>query len=365
MMAVFMPTLRAPIAAAPVIPDHCIFHEPYRAGTQVSHKTVDTKLKSLSVSSQFRSFVRPPRMLAGFLAAGILICACKPATTQMRSPKEYTDDLGRSVEIVVPVSRMVSLAPNLTEIAFAAGAGTRLVGVTTADNYPQDVDTIPRFNAVPIDFEMIRTLEPDVVLATDQVNSPKDATMFESLGIPVYFLSFSSLDDIFDAVVTVGSLTGTKRRASDHSTTLRQAVIDLRDRVRAVEQRPRVMFLIGEDKLFGFGKGSYVHEIIDAAGGVSVTADEPLSAPVFSDEYVLETKPDVIVGSFSPEVDAKRLLELHPAWRTVPAIQSGRVYAINPDIVLRPGPRVVEGAYRMALMLHPDLFGDSPVTSSR
>ncbi len=304
-------------------------------------------------------------VFAAFLASSVLLGACKPAPTNTRSATQYTDDLGRSVEIVVPVDRMVSLAPNLTEIAFAAGAGDRLFGVTSADNYPPEVDTIPKFNAVPIDFEAIRTLEPDVVLATDQVNSPKDATMFESLGTPVYFLTFSSLDDIFDAVVTVGSLAGTKRRASDHSTTLRQAVMDLRDRTRAIESRPKVLFLIGEDTLFGFGQGSYVHEIIDAAGGISVSAAEPLAAPVFSDEYVIEQQPEVIVGSFSPDVDADRLLELHPAWRTVPAIQNGRVYAINPDVVLRPGPRVVEGAYRMALLLHPELFGNSPVTSSR
>ncbi len=269
---------------------------------------------------------------------------------------DVTDDLGRTVSVSIPVERIVTMAPNLTEITFAAGAGDRLVGVTTADDYPPEVDSLPKFSALGVDFEAVLALEPDVVLATDQVNTPRDADMFDSLDIPVLYLSFASLDDIFDGIRTVGRLAGTTDRAAEHATTLGEAVNDLRQRTAAAGERPDVLFLISGEKLFGFGEGSYVHTMIDVAGGNSVSADMDVSAPVFSEEYVIEQAPDVIIGSFPAGTTAADLLAQHPAWSSVPAIRENRVYTIDPDVVLRPGPRVVEGAYRMALLLHPSLF---------
>ena len=269
---------------------------------------------------------------------------------------EVTDDVGRTVSVRIPVERIVTMAPNLTEITYAAGAGDLLVGVTTADNYPPEVDSLPKFSAVGVDFEAVLSLKPDVVLATDQVNSPRDADMFDSLDIPILYMSFSSLDDIFDGIGSVGQLAGTAQRAQDHAATLRDAVKELRDRTSTATERPDVLFLISSDRLFGFGADSYVHTMIDAAGGQSVSADMEVSAPVFSEEYVIEKAPDVIIGSFPAGTTAEDLLRQHPAWSAVPAIRDGKVYTIDPDIVLRPGPRVVEGTYRMALLLHPALF---------
>ena len=117
-----------------------------------------------------------------------------------------------------------------------------------------------------------------------------------------------------------------------------------------------MLFLISKERLFGFGSGSYVHTMIHAAGGNSISADMDVSAPVFSEEYVIEKAPDVIIGAFPEGTTARDLLAQYPAWSSVPAVRENRVYTIDPDIVLRPGPRVVEGAYRMALLVHPSLF---------
>ncbi|NNE36344.1 MAG: ABC transporter substrate-binding protein [Rhodothermales bacterium] len=294
-------------------------------------------------------------LLAALTGLMIVNAGCNKNSTA-RKTVDLTDDLGRTVSINAPVQRIVTMAPNLTEITFAAGAGDKLVGVTTADDYPPEVDSIPRFSAVGVDFEALVTMKPDLVLATDQVNSPKDADMFASLDIPVLYLSFAGMDDIFDAIKTVGEVAGTGSRAADHAGTLREAVVDLGRQTSALTPRPRVLFLISSDRLFGFGKDSYVHEIIRTAGGESISAEMDVTAPVFSEEYVIEQAPDVIIGAFQDGTDADDLLKKYPAWSTVPAIQSGRVYSIDPDIVLRPGPRVVEGAFRMALLLHPDLL---------
>ena len=123
------------------------------------------------------------------------------------------------------------------------------------------------------------------------------------------------------------------------------------DIARSVENapyRPSVVFLIGSDQLFSFGAGSYIHEIIDIAGGVSLTAEIDSPAPILSEEYVLTSQPDVIAGTFS---DAASLEENHPAFESIPAVKNDRICRIPSSLILRPGPRLTEGAATLAKCL--------------
>ena len=270
------------------------------------------------------------------------------------SPDPVVDALDREVAVTPPAERVVSLAPNLTEVAFAAGAGDRLVGVTTADDYPPAVDTLEQISALPIDFEAVTALDPDLVLATDQVNAPRDAETLTGVDIPTYFFSFETLDDIWDGIRTAGELLDTPDEAQATADSLEAAMESLQAQTADIEERPRVLFLVGDDTLYAFGASSYIHTLIEAAGGRSITDDIETEAPTLSEEYVLSEAPDVIIGSFGEEYDPDRLLELHPSWDEVPAIKNDRVYSLDPDIVNRPGPRVVEGAHQMAQFLHPN-----------
>ena len=297
---------------------------------------------------------------------GVLaLSGCRPDSDTPNRPSTVTDALSRTVPLDRPVNRVVTLAPNLTEIVFAAGAGDKLVGVTTADDYPPAVDSLARFSALPIDFEAIAALNPDLVLATDQVNSARDADTFDELGMPLYFFSFTTVDDILSAIRTTGELLGSPEAAGAASDSLDAALDALRTRTQSVADRPRVLFLIGDDTLYAFGQNSYVHTLIEIAGGQSITDSMATKAPTLSEEFVLTQKPDVIIGAFGSDYDPDRLLELHPTWDIVPAIQNDRVYSLNPDIVVRPGPRIVKGARRMARMLHPELFADSLQAATR
>ena len=297
---------------------------------------------------------------------GVLaLSGCRPDSDTPNRPSTVTDALSRTVPLDRPVNRVVTLAPNLTEIVFAAGAGDKLVGVTTADDYPPAVDSLARFSALPIDFEAIAALNPDLVLATDQINSARDADTFDELGMPLYFFSFTTVDDILSAIRTTGELLGSPEAAGAASDSLDAALDALRTRTQSVADRPRVLFLIGDDTLYAFGQNSYVHTLIEIAGGQSITDSMATKAPTLSEEFVLTQKPDVIIGAFGSDYDPDRLLELHPTWDIVPAIQNDRVYSLNPDIVVRPGPRIVKGARRMARMLHPELFADSLQAATR
>lgn len=277
-----------------------------------------------------------------FVLLFLILAGCGEVEVEQRAVQ---DGAGRDVALPDTVERLITLSPNLTEIAYVAGAGGRIVAVTTADDYPSAITSLPRFSALPVDFEAILQFQPDLVLSTADVNSIRDMAAIEAFGTPVYAFSFSSIEDVFDAIVTVGGFLGTQTEA-------RQAVDALRARVQKVMETsrnasPRVLILIGIETLYSFGSGSYVNEMIAAAGGESVTDKMPSAAPVLSDEFVLETDPDVIIVATNREVGADDILGIRPAWRSMRAIEDGHVYAIDPDLVLRAGPRIVDGIEAM------------------
>ncbi|MGI9175269.1 MAG: ABC transporter substrate-binding protein [Rhodothermales bacterium] len=272
------------------------------------------------------------------------------------SATAFTDDLGRTVHVEQPVQRVLTLAPNLTEVVFAAGAGDKIPAVSTADDWPQAIDSLPRYRTFPMDFEAIAAFDPDVLLATDQINAPRDADTFTDLGIPTFFFSFENLADVARSIRDAGELLGTEARANAAADSLEAAFTTLQNRTSGVAEKPLVLLLNGDRTLYAFGQGSYTHDLIKLAGGTSATADLATPAPVLSEEFVLTAKPDVIIGAFGEGYGAADLLALHPTWDVVPAVRDGRVYSLHGDFFQRPGPRLVEGARRMALMLHPELF---------
>jgi iron complex transport system substrate-binding protein len=304
-----------------------------------------------------------PRIYAGIVALlTLLTAAC--AEPQRQGAETVTDDLGRSIGVPMPALRVATLAPNLTEIVYSVGAGDRLVGAGAPDNHPRAVDTLPRYSTYPVDFEALAALQPDLVLATTQINTPRTAETLEAIGIPTYFLSFSGLDDVFDGMETVGHLLGTAVAARAAVDSLREQAAELRRITARVEEPPSVLFLIGPETLYSFGGPSYIHEVIELAGGRSITQDLPAAAPVLSEEYVLSEGPDVIVGPWSSETGTSDLLENHPTWGVVPAVRDGRVYGVEADLVARPGPRLVAGARALAKHLHPALFAAATTDSN-
>lgn len=250
-------------------------------------------------------------------------------------------------------------------MVFAAGAGEKLVGVGQPDDYPPQIDTLPRYSVYPVDFEAVVGLQPDLILASDQVNARRDAETFAELGIPTVFLASSNLDDVLEGILRIGGLLGTPKKAREAVDSLRLQLEDLRRRTDELTHRPLTLFLIGDDILYSFGRESYMHDLIEAAGGQSATASINSDAPVLSEEYVLATRPEVIIGPWGDDYDADRLIELHPTWEMLPAAKSNRIYGVQAALVERPGPRLVEGAWTMARKIHPQLVASDSTDENR
>ena len=301
----------------------------------------------------------PPSVRLSLLFVALLAPGCAERDATPAPGSTVADDLGRSVAVTPPVARVLALAPNLTEILYAVGGGSALVGASQADDFPAEARALPHFGTYPLDVEAVVALQPDLVLATDQVNNPDDARPLAEAGVPTYFFSFDALDDVPRAMRRVGELVGTEAQAEAAADAFENRLRRLAARTDSLD-RPRTLLLIGDETLFAFGEASYTQQMIALAGGESVTAHFDGEAVTLSDEFVLEAAPEVIVGTFGADTDAARLLALHPAWASVPAVAADRVHSIDPDLVLRPGPRLADGAETLARLLHPDVFVEPP-----
>ena len=301
------------------------------------------------------------RSLWSFCLIGIGLCcmSCQRPATEPGNSHQFIDDRGKSITVSSDSIRIIPLAPSLTEVLYLIEAGPLLAGVSQVDNYPPEVSRLPRFSSWPLDIESIVSLDPTLVIATTQVNATRDTDVLEELGIPVAYYDFATFEDIPRVARNLvkalqlppSSLSPVEKLVSDMDA--------LKARTSDLSSRPRVLVLVGDSPLYSFGKESYIHSIVAAAGGESITRHLALKGPILSEEYVLQEQPDFIVGPFGSNYSAGELLELHPSWDLVPAVQHGNVYGIEADFILRPGPRLYNGALALARLLHPDLFGDS------
>lgn len=287
-------------------------------------------------------------------------CTSSPSPSPAPS-STVTDDLNRRVTLPNPVEKTVTLAPSLTDLVVAAGATSKIVGVTTADDNPALADSITRFSALPVDFEAVASLQPDVVLATNQINNPRDAETLEALGISTLFFSFKNVDDIPRVVRRLGHLLGTAPAASSMADSLAQRLAAFRTNVDSLEVRPRVLVLISASPLYSFGGNSYVNTMIELAGGQSVTDSLSNASPILSDEFVLNVRPQVIIGTFGENFNPKKLLNLHPTWKHLPAVKNNRVYTIPPNWISRPSPNIIKGIAYMTSRINPALIKSSHV----
>lgn len=279
-------------------------------------------------------------MICALLFGG---CKSLQAPTAIESPTlEFADDLNRKVRIPEHVDRAVSLAPNITEIIFAVGAGDKLVGRTSFDNFPPEAESIQTVgDTINPNIENIIALKPQVVLVSTASQIETFTKTLEAQGIIVFVTNPGSLEEIYKSIETIGDIFGQKISADN-------VVVNLKKRVAVVEERaknstkPRVFVQI-DKSLYTIGKESFLTDLIAKAGGVSVTKDIETGYPKISKESALALNPDVIILSDSADNDKP-----NEVFGNSEAAKNGKVYKINADILSRPGPRIVDALEQIA-----------------
>lgn len=267
---------------------------------------------------------------------------------EVAAKRVVTDDLGRSVSVPARIERAVSLAPSLTEMIFAVGAGDRLVGVTTFCNYPEEAKAIKKVgDTMAPNIENMIALGPQVVFVSTASQLEAFTSTLDQQGIAVFVTDPKDLDGVYRNLAQFGELFGKQERSDS-------LVKELRYRAARVGERSkgsmpiRVFVQISNDPLFTIGRDSFLAKIIESAGGISVTKDVPTAYPKLSKETAMGMDPEVILLS-----DSDDNKEPNAAFKYSRAVRNGRVYRINADIISRPGPRLIDAIEEIANDLHP------------
>lgn len=275
------------------------------------------------------------------------------------SDQTFTDDLGRRVYLANPPRRIISLAPSVTEILFGVGLDAEVVGVTAFCDFPPQAKAKPKIGASTPNLEAILGLKPDLVVGNKDFIRPDALAKLEQLRVPVFILAPKSVEDIFLHISTVGRLVGHDKEARAVVQELRNRVHDIRHRTSST--RPvRVFYVVNSDPLISVGSGSFIHQMLELAGGENIVGRVATPYPKVSLEDVLRRDPEVIIFPIGtsegiPEAEQQRWRK----WASISAVAQNRLRQIPGDLVNRSGPRVIEGIEGLAKIFHPALFSTS------
>jgi iron complex transport system substrate-binding protein len=265
--------------------------------------------------------------------------------------RQITDEIGRAISVRPEPQRIVSLAPSITETLFALGLGDRIVGVTAYCDYPPEAAAKEQVgDTLRPSIERIVALKTDLVIASTASQLQQFVHNLDEVAIPVYVSDPRGVDGALESITRIGELTGTTARARELTTSLRVRVENVQARLSGTE-RPRVLCILGSAPLITIGARSFLTDLISRAGGRSISEDLAGDYPQYSLETAVAKRPEVIFMQTGEGGLPDRLKE-------TPAGRSNRVFHIkNDDLLLRPGPRIVDGLEQMARKLHPEVFG--------
>ena len=294
-----------------------------------------------------RNIVAVKLALILFALVGATCSESKFQETPAHNLLVVKDGLGREVRLPQRIVSAVSLAPSATEMLFAAGAGARVVGVTTYCNFPEAAKSIEKVGDTQTpNIERIIALKPDVVFVSTASQLETFMQTLEQQNIAVYVTDPKGIDGVTENLRVLGRLFGTEEQTDRLADELQNRAIHVYENVNG-QPRPKVFMQISKEPLFTIGSDAFLTDVIARAGGESVTKDVPSGFPKLSKETASAMNPDVIILS-----DSEDNREPNDVFRGSPAVVNGRVYKINADIISRPGPRLVDALEQIADFLH-------------
>ena len=323
-----------------------------------------------------RSRVISSRLLLPLFALVLLLVGCGSGTTSgttatpgasataIATLPVLTQDAYGS-PIIYPTTapqRIVSLTPNISEILGALHLESRVVGIDYYTNYPADLTKLPKVSDVngKYNTEQIIALKPDLVLSYGQDTKQYDSAL-QNVGLHVVDLPAGSLTLVLQEIITVGKLTFTQATATSVVNQLQQQIAQIKSAV-AGQPAPKVMIELDDStpgKPYVFGGGSFGDELVQDANGVNIFHADTTNGgfPQVTDESVISDNPQFIILTEDPAYGGNvNDVYTRPHWSGITALVMHHVYRINPNLVGRPGPRLVEGLRCLAQIIHPTQF---------
>jgi iron complex transport system substrate-binding protein len=268
------------------------------------------------------------------------------STAPAHAEQVWRDDAGHTVKLAKPAQRIVALAPHIAESLFAVGAGGQLVGTVDYSDYPPAAKNVPRVGGYSrIDLEAVVALKPDLVLAWESGNNMVQADKLKALGLTVYISQPNKMADIASQLERLGELAGTPDSARAAAQAFRQRLNALQQRY---SQRPpvRVFYQIWQAPLMTVGGPQIISDAITLCGGENVFGQLPQMAPRVSVEAVLAANPEAIIATGMGDARPDWLHDWDK-WTQMTAVRRDNLFHINPDIMQRHTPRILDGALKL------------------
>lgn len=273
-------------------------------------------------------------------------------------PVEIEDNFGNKVTLEKEPMKIVSLAPNNTEVLFALGLGDRVVGVTSYCDYPEEA----KAKEIVGDFEgnnleKIVELNPDLVLVYGAGNE-EDNKVLKDAGIKVLGFMPETIDAVIKDIETVGKATGKNKEAAELVEAMNNKKNEILEKVKGQEE-VKVFYEIWHDPLMAAGKGSFMDELITLAGGKNIAEDAEGAYPQYDLEQLVERDPEVYLTAQDMPDKTVESIKVRPGYEDISAIKNDRVYVFEgneANVVSRPGPRIIEALEVVAKAIHPELF---------
>lgn len=263
---------------------------------------------------------------------------------------EVVDDNGNTVKLTAPAERIISLAPHVTEQLFAIGAGGKIVGAVDYSDYPEQAKLIPRVGGYSrLDLERILALKPDLIVGWSSGNNAQQLERLEEMGMRVYRSEPRRLDDIAAGMLKLGELAGVTQQAEEQVVKFRHKVETLREAAGGKPEQT-VFYQIWNRPLMTVNGEHLINEVITLCGGKNIFAELPVLTPKVSEEAVIAANPEVIIASGMGR-ERPEWLDEWRRWPQMEAVKSERLYVIDPSIIQRATPRLLEGAEVMCGMI--------------
>ncbi|MFO7963655.1 MAG: cobalamin-binding protein [Desulfobacterales bacterium] len=290
------------------------------------------------------------------IALGLMIVFIAQSAV-VYADRRVTDQLGRTITFPDNPKRIVSMAPNITEIMYALNQQHRLVGATLFSDYPPEAEEIPKVGSyVHLDIERIVALQPDLCFATKDGNPIEVVGMLDSMDIPVYAVNPRNLDTVMKTLLEIGALLNAEANAQRVVSQMKKRIQRVTKRVAHADSRPKVFCQIGINPIVSAGTDTCIHELIEMAGGKNI-AEGPVPYPRFSREQILSLAPDIfIITSMARGAVFESVQSDWKKFPSIPAVRNHRIMLVNSNILDRPTPRLVDGLEMLARIIHPVIF---------
>jgi len=269
----------------------------------------------------------------------------------------FVDQLERRVTLPDDPQRVISLAPSITEIIYALEQANRLKGVTRYSDFPIEATKLPKIGSyVRLDLERIVALNPDLCIAIKDGNPKEIIDRLESLKIPVYVVNPRNLNTVLATVTEIGRILNAADKAEALLTLLHNRIQRVKTLISDDTYRPGVFFQIGISPIVSVGTDTFLHELIELAGGKNL-ADGKTPYPRFSREQVLALAPEIfIVTSMARQAVFEQVKAEWRRWPSMTAVRNERIFLVDSNLFDRPSPRLVDGLELLIKLIHPELL---------